>query len=236
MKNLLPVLALFAGLGSSISCKHSEIKDVKPVQNATKQVSAPVRLGKPSEKRFPFDRYLDDQKTHWPEPALTRFAADCGVDMDAVKPRYAQNPSQKWILVKDLSKAMKDQETDFYATVAVWHIEDRVLVERWWMELDTGDLSRQFICLRNNRIQSAEEIDWSIPVEGESSSQLAWGYQQSWKLGADGKYENALRRFVDVYEQPMKEPKLDSETRNSLDWRLTIFTWKDLKLPSLLLQ
>ena len=153
MRHWLPVLCVLLGLGILISCKHSEIKDVKSVQNATKQVSAPVRLGKPSEKLFPFDRYLDDQKTHWPEPALTRFAADCGVDTDAVKPRFAQNPSQNWILVKDLSKAMKDQGTDFYGTVAVWHIEGRVLVEQWGMELDTGDLSRQFICLRNYRIE-----------------------------------------------------------------------------------
>jgi hypothetical protein len=235
MKHWLPVLVLLAGLGILVSCKHSEVKATKPLQDASKKVSAPVRIGKPSRKQFPFDRYLEDQKNNWPEPALTRFANECGVDIDSIKPKYAQNPSQKWILVKDLSMALKDQETDFYGTVAVWHMQDRVLVEQWGMELDTGNLSRQFICLLNDRIKSAEGVDWSIPVEGESASNPAYGYQQGWKVGADGKYENALRGFVDVYERPMKEPKLDAETRKDLDWRWTIFTWKDLKLPSSLL-
>jgi hypothetical protein len=236
MKRWLTVLALMAGLGILISCKHSEVKVEQQSHDALKTLSTPVRIGKPSKKQFPFDRYLEDQKTNWPEPALIRFANECGVDIDSTKPRYAQNPSQKWIPVKDLSKALKDQETDFYGTVAVWHVQDRVLVEQWRMELDTGEFSRQFICLQNDKIKSTEAVDWLIPVEVESASNPAYGYQQGWKVGSDGKYEIVSRSFVDVYERPMEEPNLDAETRKDLDSHWTISTWKELKLPSSLLR
>jgi len=96
MKQVLPVLILIVGIGNSLSSAQDK------------------------QQQSPFDHYLAGLKTGQPEPALQRFAAECGVDIRSRAPRYAQSPSQKWIAVRDLSHALKDQETDFYATVAIW--------------------------------------------------------------------------------------------------------------------
>ena len=212
MRCLLPVLALLAGLGCSISSAQD------------------------AQQKDPFNRYLAGIKSNQPEAALVHFAGECGVDLKTVAPRYAQLPSDSWILVKDLSKALKDQETDFYGTVAVWHMADQILVERWGMELDTGDEFRMLYCLQGQKIKFAEEVDWSIPVEGETNANPSWGYEQRWKIGQDGRYENVLHRFVDLREQTRREPQLNAETKKRLDWTPKGFTWTDLKLPSELLR
>ncbi|MGA9060706.1 MAG: hypothetical protein WB341_03470 [Terracidiphilus sp.] len=212
MKRWLPVLILVVGLGNSISSTQDQ------------------------QQRSPFDRYLAGLRANQPEPAFVRFAGECGVDVRAVEPRYAQSPTEKWVLVKDLSNALKDQETDFYATVAVWHVAGRILIEEWGMELDTGTFSRQFVCLHNSRISFFEGVDWTIPVEGASSSNPAWGYQQRWRMGPAGRYEKIWSRFVDVHERPIKEPNLDADTRNGLDWKWAAYIWRDLKYPDELLR
>jgi len=190
----------------------------------------------------PFQRYLTSLKTNRPEAALVRFAGECSVDIKTVAPRYAQSPSQKWIPVKDLSKALEDQETDFYATVAVWHINDRIMVEQWGMELDTGDYFRRFSCLQKRMVGLIEEVDWSIPPledEKDRASYPTWGFEQRRKTAKNGKLEIVSHRFVDVYEQPMKSPKLnagDAETAKGLQSEWSVLSWKDLKLPQALLR
>ena len=192
-----------------------------------------------SGEQSPFDQYLMGLKTHHPETAFMRFAGDCGVNINSVSPRYAQSPAKNWTLVKDLSNVLKDQETDFYATVAVWHAADRILIEQWSMELDTGTFSRQYACLQNQRIVSFEGIDWTIPpvtTKEERDLNPAWGYEQRWKAGPNGKYQKVFSRFVDINGQPMKEPSLDQETKNNLDWHWQIHSWRDLKFPDALIR
>ena len=218
MKHCLPVLVLLAGLGSSIS-----------FTQANRQID-------------PFQRYLAGLKANQPEAAFVRFADECGVDIKAAAPRYAQSPSEKWVPVKDMSKVLKDQETDFYATVAVWHMEDKIMVEQWGMELDTGNYFRRFYCLQRQRISLFEEVDWSIPPlenEKERASYPAWGFEQHRKVGKDGRLEIVLHRFVDVFEQPVKAPKLNAdgeELVKDLQSARMVYAWKDLDMPSALLR
>ncbi len=211
MKIWLPILIVFAGLGSSIS-----FSQVAPQND-------------------PFSRYLAGLKANRPEAALVRVAQECGVDLKSIKPGYAQRPNTQWIPVKDLSAALNDQETDFYATLAVWSGVNSGLVEQWSMELDTGSYVRSFFCFRDQKIRFAETIDWSIPVEVKSETNQAWGFEQRWKIGLDGKYESVLRRFVNLSEEPMVAPKLDAETIKQLDWSPMVRTWEDMKLPAALL-
>ena len=212
MKRWLSVLTLIVGLGISPS------------------------FAQDKQRHDPFDRYLAGMKTNRSEPALVRVAEECGLDIKALAPRYAQRPDERWIPVKDLSGALKDQETDFYGTVAVWHAANRILVERWGMELDTGDYYRMLFCLQDQNVKFAEAADWSIPIEGENSENSSWGYEQRWVIGKGGKYEIVLHRFVDIGEQPMAEPKLDAETRNGLSWNPKVLSWKDMDLPAELLR
>jgi hypothetical protein len=238
MKNLLPVLALLAGLGSSISCKHPSPSATPTPINSTvmKPINSPKRVGKPSTKLNPFDRYLANTKANWPEPALVRFAKECQVDQDATVPRYAQNPGEKWILVKDLTHAQEDQETDFYHTVAVWHIDDRIMTEEWGMELDTGDYYRLYYCLKRQRIILVDSVSWSIALDNDSSKDTGWGYEHRWKLETNGKFATVLHRFVDLQEKPIAHPTLDVETQKGLDEEsVGIHSWADLKLPDGLL-
>ncbi|HEY1253580.1 MAG TPA: hypothetical protein VGF01_02225 [Terracidiphilus sp.] len=239
MKRLLSVLALLAGLGSFISCKHpvSNVTPKPASSSVNKPAILPKRMGKPSNKLNPFDRYLADTKANWPEPALVRFANMCQIDVDTFTPKYAQQPGEKWILVKDLSHAQEDQETDFYHTVAVWHTQNRILAEIWGMELDTGDYFRLFYCLENNKITLVDSVSWSISPEDNNSKNEGWGFEHSWKLASNGIFETIVRRFIDLREMPIAAPKLDAETQKGLDEEdVGTHYWADLKLPDGLLR
>jgi hypothetical protein len=207
MRSLLPILALLAGLGCSIS------------------------FAQFNQQIDPFQRYLAGLQANRQEAALVRFASECGVDIKG-SARYAQRPGSRWVLVKDLSKALEDQETDFYGVAAVWHQADRIVVEEWSMELDTGDYTRSFFCFKDQKIRIVETIDWSISVEGWRKENPAWGYEHRWKIGQDGKYENVLHRFVNLSEEPMAAPKLDAEVSKGLDWSPMVATWEDMKMPA----
>lgn len=238
MKRWLPVLALLAGLGSFISCKHPTTSiEHKPTSSTARTPANPLkRIGKPSTELNPFNRYLSDAKANWPEPALVRFAKECQVDLDATAPRYAQNPGEKWVLVKDLTHVQEDQETDFYHTVAVWHVDDRIMAEEWGMELDTGDYYRLYYCLEREKIILVDSVSWSIVLDNDSSKDTGWGYEHRWKLGTNGKFETTLRRFVNLQERPSAAPKLDEDTQKVLDEEgVRMQTWADLKYPSELL-
>ncbi len=69
------------------------------------------------------------------------------------------------------------------------------MIEEWGMELDTGAFSRQLVCLRDSRISFFEGVDWTIPVEGASPTDPAWGYQQRWKIGQAERYEKNWSRL-----------------------------------------
>jgi hypothetical protein len=239
MKHWLPLLALLAGLGSSISCKHPGQNEASKPTNisVSKPTNHPKRIGKPSTKLNPFDRYLADTKANWPESALARFAKECQVDLDATVPRYAQNPGEKWILVKNLSHAQEDQETDFYHTVAVWHIGDRILAEEWGMELDTGDYYRFFYCLNKRKIILVDSVSWRISLDNDSAKDKGWGYEHRWILESNGKFETIVRQFVDLREKPIAAPKLDEETQKGFAGEdVGTHSWADLKLPDGLLR
>jgi hypothetical protein len=243
MKRWLPVLVWIAGLGSFISCKPpAPVALPKPTNSLgsslqRKPTKSPQRIGKPSTEQNPFGRYLADAKANWPEPALVRFASECQVDLDASNPRYAQEPGEKWVLVKDLSRVQEDQETDFYHTLAVWHAGDRMVTEEWGMELDTGDYHRMLFCMDRRKVKLVDSVSWRIAVEGDGSSDTSWGYEHRWKLGPSGQFETTFRGFVDLREQPMSAPKLDEGTRKSLDEEnVGMTTWADLKYPDELLQ
>ena len=251
MRRWLPVLALFAGLGSLISCKSQTPIAVKPAG----QLKQPAADAQPSlsptvvttdantpadaqaEKMTPFDKYLAGEKKHAHDAAIVRFSAECGLDVTGTPPRYAQRSGDSWNVVPDFSKALMDQDTDFYGTVAVWHTADRILVEKWGMELDTGDFYRLLYCLQNRKIASAESTSWRMAGYGESSSEADWGYEHRCKLSSTNKLATVMRRYVDLDGAPMAAPKLDDETGKGLgEEAVPQRTWADLGLPKELLQ
>jgi len=239
MSHRVPVLALIAGFGILISCKQPSraVAAQKPGDSSKVARVVLARIGSPSTDPNPFDRYLANTNANWPEPALLRVAAECEVDLDSATRRFAQNPSEKWVLVKDLSSALKDQETDFYATVEVWHESDKILVEQWGMELDTGDYFRRLTCLDHKKITLAERVSWSIELDNDSSKDSGWGHEHRWKLDPDGKFVSVQQGFIDLHEQAMSAPKLDEETRKFLeDESMGAKTWAGLELPDALLQ
>ena len=213
MKKLLPVLAVFAGLGSSISFSQGK------------------------HQADPFGRYLTGIKANHPEAALVRFADECSVNIKTTEPWYADRPDNTWVQVKDLGKGIHGLETDFFATVAVWKQSDRILVEMWVMELDIASESRSLYCLDKRNILLVESSDWALPITGQGGSQNpGWGYEQRWKMSKTGKFERFHHGFVDSSGVSMASPKLDDKTRKSLDGTPLVRSWNDLQLPTALLQ
>ncbi len=244
MKSMLPAMALLVSLGSILSCKQHTPAKQQDTSTVTRQMPASLskpsvalkRAGAPSDATNPFDRYLADAKTNWPEPALARFANECGVNIDAAVPRFAQRPQEKWKFVSDLSHALDDQETDFYGTLEVWHEGDRVMAEEWGMELDTGDYYRIFSCLQNGKTIAAESVSWKLQVHDESSKNTGWGYVSKWKLGSDGKLAPATHGFLDLRENPISEPAMDADTKESLRQIGRVpGTWSEWKYPDRML-
>jgi len=111
MKNWFPVLALFVGLG----CFYF----LSPQAEQEHQFSGP------------FDLYMKAEQQRSPDSVLRRFAADCGLDLQAALPHYAVLPGKNWVIVKDLEKGFEFQETDFISTTAVRKLGDLVVVETW---------------------------------------------------------------------------------------------------------
>ncbi len=236
MKRLLSVLIVLAGLGILISCKHPSHSSPIPARNTSKQDSVPVQTDYASNQDDPFSRYLSALKAKKPEISLVRFANECGVDVNAVSPRFADLPENDWILVDDLAKGIHGIESDFFVTAEVWHIEDRVLVEIWEMQLDVQNENRTLYCISQSKITQMEFSDWMLPdVSADGKETPGWGYEQHLKVSADGKYERTFKRFEDFSNKPIAEPKMDQKTRNGLNWTPKVRIWKDLKLPEALL-
>jgi hypothetical protein len=214
MKKWLPVLVCFAGLGSSFF------------------------FGQPSNQSDPFHRYLTGLKTGKPEGDLVRFAAECGVDLQKTKPHFAQAPGKKFLVVKDLTGALTDQETDYYATVDVRSGPHGTLVEYWGMDLELGSQLRKLYCLKDQQIQLEENFDWAF-FEGEGPKgpiKAHWlGYEQRWKRQAARSYSPVLLRYVDIEGRTVQEPQDQDERPAASEVFPSAFIWEDLKLPSELL-
>ncbi|HMD75967.1 MAG TPA: hypothetical protein VKG86_01200 [Terracidiphilus sp.] len=215
MKHCLPVLAIFVGLGCSIS----------PAQG--------------KQQVDPFRRYLADIKANQPEAALVRFAAECGVDLNKHRARYAQAPGDKLHVVTNLAHALVDQETDYYATVAVWKAAQNVLVEYWGLDLELGTQLRTFYCLRDGQIQMVEDLDWAY-FEGEGINgpiKAHWaGYEQRWKRKSESSYSTVLLRYVNLWEKEIPKPANDYEIPYASKSFPEMYRWEDLKLPPALLR
>jgi len=213
MKRLLPVLAMLAELGSCFSiAQHLQQKD-------------------------PFNRYLAGVKAGRPEAALVRFAGECGVDIRATSPRYADRPDNSWVQVRDLSKGIHGLETDFFATVSVWKQSDLILVEMWVMELDVASESRILYCLDKRKITMMESADWTLPItEQNRRENPGWGCEQRWRVSAAGAFDKTFHGFVDSGEKPITPPRLDAETQEELNWEPKVRIWNDLKLPASMLR
>jgi len=247
MRRWLPILVALAGLGSLISCKRTPAVQAKPaietpkplvpasktLQHETVPAAATLEAGQTD----PFTRYLTVENAHGHQPALTRFAAECAVDLATANANYAQRPEETWNMVPDLSKAQDDQETDFYGTVAVLHQQGRILVEQWGMDLDTGDYYRLLYCLNMKQITLADSVSWRMAGFGESAGDASWGYEHRWKLRRTGKFDTEQTRFIDLDEKPIPAPKLDADTLNGLkEESVGVKTWADLGLPDVLLR
>ena len=213
MKRWLPVLVLFAGIGSSIS------------------------FGQVAQQKDPFSQYLAGIKATSSEPSLMRFAQDCGINIKTVVPRHAVLPDNTWILVKDLAKGIRGIETDFFETATVWKQANRVLVEIWEMQLDVENESRTSYCLDKQKIMTVESSDWMLPEAAQNGkTSPGWGYEQRWKLTEAVKYARTFHGFVDFDGEAITEPKIDDKTRTSLNWTPKVRTWDDLELPPALLR
>jgi hypothetical protein len=185
----------------------------------------------------PFNSYLKAEAQMQPQRALLRFASRCGLDLSAASVRYADRPGDAWLKVKDLASGSHDRETDFFGTVAIRKLGNKLLVEMWEMESDVGSESRMFYCLDNGKVTLLEVTDWTLTVgETEGSASGDWGYEQPWAVNPAGRFVNSTRRFVDAEEKPIRTPKLDAQTLKHLRGAPTERVWVDLKLPSTLLR
>jgi hypothetical protein len=158
----------------------------------------------------PFERYLHGIRAGQPETALMRVAAQCGINLDKAIARFADRPGEEWKVVKSLAKAQDDQETDFFATAAVWHVGQRTLVEVWNMDLEARDEIRTIYCLLGQNVTNGEQIEWSSSNDEETSAPTAtsWAYEIRWKVEQGKFFKSTLERFVNDRERPVPTPKL----------------------------
>jgi hypothetical protein len=212
MKRTLPVLILFAGLGSCFSFSQTA-----------------------SLTKDPFARYIASAKAGATDPALQNFATRCNVDISRIQPRYAVGPGSSVTPVNDLARGLRTLDTDFYSTVGVWTTEGRVLVEMWANSDDIGSEVRYFECFVPRELMQAEVIQWNIPVSN-SQKVVSWGYSRRWERGVSGRMEQTKAEFVDEFERPISTPKLDAASKKSLSWMPSLGPLNELKLPPALLR
>jgi hypothetical protein len=184
------------------------------------------------QSQDPFEKFLDGVKRNLPDDATLRFAGKCGVALRDTKPRFAERPGDKWLLVNDLSKGLEEMATDFFGTATAWKHGNKTLVELWDLEGDVGSEARAFYCFDSGKVSLAEHIGWSFPVTPEAESAgPGWGYEQRWTIGADSVYRRELSRFVNPGEQPIAKPKLEAGDGPDYGWTPKIYTLADLELP-----
>ena len=186
----------------------------------------------------PFQRYLAGLKSNRHDAALARVAALCRMDLGTATVRYADRPGENWKLHKNLTRAQGDQETDFFATAAVWHAGRRILVEEWSMDLEAGDETRTLYCLLGPQVTSGEQIEWcsSNDEEANDATAAGWAYEIRWKVEQGKFFKSTLERFVNDREQPVPKPKLGPDAPTVFGLIPEVKTWSDLKLPDAMLQ
>jgi hypothetical protein len=190
-----------------------------------------------SDQPSPFNRFLDGVKLKKLDSATVRFAAECGVNLSLTKVVYADRPGDKWNPVADLSKGLDDMATDFFGTAAMWKQGNRLVVELWDIEGDVGSEARGFYCFDGDKATQAENIEWTLPVtDEEEKGHPGWGYEQRWTVGANGKYQKTLSRFVNPQEDPISKPKLEAGEEPNYNWTPKILALADLELPTELLK
>ena len=238
MKRLVPVLVTTVGLGCCFSCKSStklttqSMTTSKPASPATPVIRATA--AQPSKELNPFDRYLADTANSVFETPLENFAASCGLDLSSATGRFAQRPDEKWALVPNLKDALKDQETDFYGTLAVYHASDKTVAVEWGMELDTGDYYRLLYCLDRDQIVAVESTSWTLDLSAPQGVTRGRGYDHRWNRSANGKFITTSKGFVDLRDQPIGASSVNAEARKELDRpraKVEQRTWQDLKYP-----
>ncbi|MGP8253701.1 MAG: hypothetical protein ACLQHF_16855 [Terracidiphilus sp.] len=199
---------------------------------------SPFSIAQGAKRLSPFDRYLSDIRAGRTEAALVRIAELCGVNPRALDIRYAIRPGEVWKLVKGLSHAIDDQETDFFATAEVWHTNQKVLVEEWSMDSEAGDETRRFFCLADRQVIYGEQIDWSAPQEEEEGNPAVpgWAYEVRWKVEQGKFFKSILEHFVNEQERPIRKPELGPNGPTVFGLIPEIKTWNDLKLPDAMLQ
>jgi hypothetical protein len=189
-------------------------------------------LAQKSDQPDPFNRFLDGVKLKRLDGATVRFAAKCEMNLSLAKVRYADRPGDEWRPVVDLSKGLDDMATDFFETAAIWKQGSRVVVELWDIEGDVGSEARAFYCFDGNKVTQAENVEWTLPVTDEEERMHAgWGYEQRWTVGADGKYQRTLSRFVSQQEEPIPKPKLEKGEQPDYNWTPKILALAGLELP-----
>lgn len=229
MSGRLAILAIFAGLGTLISCSSSANAQAAP--SGLSQATATP------EVVSPFDRYLELETANLHEQSLKNFAVGCGIELPAAKAKYSQRPGDTWDIVTDLSKTKEAIATDLFSTAEVWHQGDRVLLEQWGMSLDTGDLSRSFVCLNKNQTVLAESTQWSFAGFGDTVDDVTWGVVNVWKIDDSGQLALVKTRFVDLEEKTVAPPKLSAQILKDVhDAKFTAKTWADLALPNEMLK
>jgi hypothetical protein len=211
MKRYLPVLLFIAGLGSSISSAQS--KQAHHVSD-------------------PFDRYLKSVNGNHSEPALSRFARECNVNDSNSQPRFAVNPGSKWMPVGNLSKGLRNLDSDFFSSAEVWLEEDRVVVEIWSISADVGSEVRVYRCFEKGALLRAEATDWNIPLVEANPG--AWGYFRRWERDSAARMRRTKAGFVDEIERPIAKPRLDAEGEQSLIWEPYLGPLNGLMLPPVL--
>lgn len=211
MKRWLTVLALWAGMGSSIS------------------------FAQATPSKDPFLRYMAGAKIGSPELSLQRFANECSVDILKIQPRFAAGPGSTLTPVNNLAKGLRSLATDFYSTAEIWVEKDRVLVEFWANSDDVGSEVRYYKCFINVKLTLAEVIEWNVPVS-QSPHVIPWGYFRRWERGTDGRMQRTKAEFVDEMERPIHKPKLDEDGEKSLHWIPPLGPLSELKLPPFMLR
>jgi outer membrane protein assembly factor BamA len=212
VKRILPVLVLFAGMGHSIS------------------------FAQAIQHRDPFDRYLAAVRANRPEPSLVRFAADCGIDVEQVRAKFAVNPGSEWSPVNDIALGVKSLDSDFFSTVQIWFDGNRVVLELWALSLDVGSEVRIYHCFVDRKEKQALAVAWNLPLLKDSPEEIAWGYQQRWERATDGRMQRKQSGFVNERLQSIPQPQLGKDAKKSLEWSPIIDTLDDLRLPPVLLR
>jgi hypothetical protein len=209
MKRWIPILVMFAGFGNFVSS---------------------IRAAVAQKSSDPFERYLKSVKTNQRESSLRRFATGCGVNVEAMKARYAVSAGGGWQQVETLQKGLESLESDFYTTAEMWKFEDHVLVEMWPNSDDVGSEVRVLYCFVSGKLQLAEAIQWNMPLV-QSPDVKPWGYSRRWERDKQKSMHEVRADFVDQYERIISKPKLDADDRESLRWSPPMEPLNDRKFP-----